>query len=507
MTLDAWVNPTSLNFQSGYAAIVAKSGSAARNYGLFLTSAGAVHLSYINASGVNVYITTSSGLVSAGSWTNVAGVIDASGMMQIFVNGQMVDSQATSGPMVTDTAPLTIGASDGGANLFTGLIDEVQVYNRALTTADVQSLFADTAITSAASASSPLPGLTHSYSGQGNATDSVSGNNGATQGNVSYASGKVGEAFSFSGSGYVSVPSAASLGFTAAVTLDAWVNPATLNFPGGYGAIVAKSGSGARNYGLFVTSAGAVHLSYVNATGVNTYITTNPGLVSAGTWTNVAGVIDTVDNVMQVYVNGTLVASQATNGPMVTDTAPLTIGASDGGGNLFQGLIDEVQIYNIALPPTGIGALLGGPGIGPNTDQRGSARVAGAQVDIGATEYQSDLSISGSATVGAANNMINYQFTLTNNGPDPIAGATLTDVLPSTVTFRSLTAPAGWTLSQPAVGASGTIMATDTASLAAGASATFTVVVQANSSTRRKSSPTRPRQAPRPSTRIPAITA
>ena len=80
--------------------------------------------------------------------------------------------------------------------------------------------------------------------------------------------------------------------------------------------------------------------------------------------------------------------------------------------------------------------------------------------------------------------MINYQFTLTNNGPDPIAGATLTDVLPSTVTFRSLTAPAGWTLSQPAVGASGTIMANDTASIAAGASATFTVIVQANSSTR-----------------------
>ena len=95
--------------------------------------------------------------MSAGSWTNVAGVIDATGMMQVFVNGQMVDSRATSGPMVTDTAPLTIGTSDGGANLFTGLIDEVQVYHRALTTADVQSLYADTAITSAASASSPLP--------------------------------------------------------------------------------------------------------------------------------------------------------------------------------------------------------------------------------------------------------------------------------------------------------------------------------------------------------------
>ena len=87
----------------------------------------------------------------------------------------------------------------------------------------------------------------------------------------------------------------------------------------------------ARNYGLWVTSDGRVQLSYVNSSGVNVYINTAPGLVSPGMWTNVAGVIDTVQGVMQVYVSGQLVASQATSGPMVADTAPLTIGASDGG--------------------------------------------------------------------------------------------------------------------------------------------------------------------------------
>ena len=89
-----------------------------------------------------------------------------------------------------------------------------------------------------------------------------------------------------------------------------------------------------------------------------------------------AGVIDTTSSVMEVVVNGRMVSSQATNGPLLTNTTPLTIGASDVGNNFFIGLIDEVQIYNVALPSTAIASLLGGPSIGPATDQRGAARVA-----------------------------------------------------------------------------------------------------------------------------------
>jgi uncharacterized repeat protein (TIGR01451 family) len=120
----------------------------------------------------------------------------------------------------------------------------------------------------------------------------------------------------------------------------------------------------------------------------------------------------------------------------------------------------------------------------PSTDQRGLARKVGNAVDIGAVEYQYDLALSGSApaTVGA-NNLITYTLTLANNGPDPVAAATLVDMLPSTVTSQSLTGPTGWTLSTPTVGQTSTVTATDTANLAAGASATFTLVVKATVTT------------------------
>src|SRR5262249_39281334 len=51
----------------------------------------------------------------------------------------------------------------------------------------------------------------------------------------------------------------------------------------------------------------------------------------------------------RLYVNGTLVASQARTGAIATSTNPLTIGGDSIYGQNFAGLIDEVRVYNVAL--------------------------------------------------------------------------------------------------------------------------------------------------------------
>src|SRR5262249_44795674 len=85
-----------------------------------------------------------------GVWTHVAGVIDTSaGFMKIYCNGELLASSTTAGPMVANTVPLTIGKS-GTSNTFRGLIDEPAVYNRALSQAEIQSIF------NAGSAGKPL---------------------------------------------------------------------------------------------------------------------------------------------------------------------------------------------------------------------------------------------------------------------------------------------------------------------------------------------------------------
>jgi uncharacterized repeat protein (TIGR01451 family) len=89
-----------------------------------------------------------------------------------------------------------------------------------------------------------------------------------------------------------------------------------------------------------------------------------------------------------------------------------------------------------------------------------------------------DLSIvkSTGTTAIAPGGSISYTITLTNNGPHNATNASMTDSLPASLLFQSISAPAGFSCATPAIGATGLITCT-AASLANGASATFTLVV------------------------------
>jgi uncharacterized repeat protein (TIGR01451 family) len=95
-----------------------------------------------------------------------------------------------------------------------------------------------------------------------------------------------------------------------------------------------------------------------------------------------------------------------------------------------------------------------------------------------------DLSVtkSGSATATAGSN-ISYTITVANNGASPAQSAQLTDTLPANTTFVSEQQNSGPAASctTPGVGSGGTVTCT-WASLAPGASATFTLVVKVASS-------------------------
>ena len=77
-----------------------------------------------------------------------------------------------------------------------------------------------------------------------------------------------------------------------------------------------------------------------------------------------------------------------------------------------------------------------------------------------------------------AGSNITYTQTLTNAGPNTADQVTFSTAIPASATFQSISVPAGWTCITPAVGGTGTITCT-TASLANGATANFSVVVQA----------------------------
>ena len=101
-------------------------------------------------------------------------------------------------------------------------------------------------------------------------------------------------------------------------------------------------------------------------------------------------------------------------------------------------------------------------------------------------QTQADLSLTKTATAGPvlAGNTLAYTISVLNTGPSDAQTVALTDIVPANTTFISdaqISGPA-FTLTSPAVGGTGTITGT-IATLASGASASFTVVVLVSPST------------------------
>jgi hypothetical protein len=87
------------------------------------------------------YDTTNGSPLAVGVWYHLAGTYDGSTMI-LYVNGQPTESLAVSLPIGNNNLPVFIG-SRGGVDGFTGLIDDVRIYNRALTVDEVAGLYAE----------------------------------------------------------------------------------------------------------------------------------------------------------------------------------------------------------------------------------------------------------------------------------------------------------------------------------------------------------------------------
>ncbi len=194
-------------------------------------------------------------------------------------------------------------------------------------------------------------------------------------------------------------------------------------------------------------------------------------------------------------VSGTV---QSSDHDLIGDGAGFRATTSNGdqvgtASNPINPLLGSLQ--NNGGPTQSMALLAGSPAIdaGDNSavpdaiDQRGYARIVGNAVDIGAYEYAAtaattDLSVRGKAPSTAAfGGQITYTLTVTNDNSSAQSNITLADVLPANTALVSWTVPSGWSSSAPAAGSSGTVSAWIT-SLTTNTSATFSLVVQLNSS-------------------------
>lgn len=302
------------------------------------------------------------------SWYNW--VVTRSGStIKMYVNGVLVSAAATATqPVIVSGTKLSIGAvvgpngvanyTDPNVGHFKGKIDDIKIYNTALTDKQVSDNYLSES-------------LVASYPFTGNANDvSGNGNNGIVNGATLTTDrfGNANSAYSFNGtSNWIQVPNSNSLQLgNSAYTLSAWVKPngyysgtCQANF------VLSKgdNGSGEGHYnlqygdfldgscGAYTPAVENFATSFRKGSSDNSAFTNPATIPVLGRWYQVVGTYDGTS--LRLYVNGKLISAQPVTGTLgALNVSDLFIGRHDAGSpNQYwvNGVIDDVKIYSNAL--------------------------------------------------------------------------------------------------------------------------------------------------------------
>ncbi len=146
LTITAWVK---LHNLSTYFFIVCKqpSGTARDNYPgnyEFRTEAntGALQFGHQQTQGEQYTFYTSGTRIIAEQWYHVAVAFTKAGQVEFYVDGAAAGSSAQSTNFgVLNNEPVRIGGRKDGYSFFNGLLDDIRVYDRALSAAQIQKLY------------------------------------------------------------------------------------------------------------------------------------------------------------------------------------------------------------------------------------------------------------------------------------------------------------------------------------------------------------------------------
>ena len=129
MTLEAWVDPTAVN--SAWRDVIYKGDD---NYYLEATSTQGG----VPAGGGTIGTTYGTSALAPNTWTHLAVTYDKAAV-RLYVNGTQVSTVAATANLATAASPLAIGGDPLYGQYFKGLIDEVRIYNVALSGSQIQT--------------------------------------------------------------------------------------------------------------------------------------------------------------------------------------------------------------------------------------------------------------------------------------------------------------------------------------------------------------------------------
>ena len=342
LTVSAWLYPTGGGASAGGGIVVNKEGE----YELARYQDGTIRWAIADSTNSWNWVNTGY-VVPQGQWTHLALTCDGSSV-KTYANGQLVHTAARTGGFGDAEAGMNdfrIGGRQLGSQNFQGRLDEVRVYNRALSAAEVSTLVGPP--------TSGMVGYWKFDEGAGTAVADASGNGnaGTLQAGTAWGVGQSGGAVTLDGADdYVGCGSSSSLAVSGGLTVSAWVYPT--------GNVVAMIVNKEGEYELLRYPDGTIRWAVANQSPG--WASVNTGVVAPlNVWTHVAFTYDGASG--KTYANGQLAHTAAASG-VIGDVSPgmneFRIGGrQESTGSTWAGLLDEVRVYNRGLAAGEVGAL------------------------------------------------------------------------------------------------------------------------------------------------------
>jgi Concanavalin A-like lectin/glucanases superfamily/Calcineurin-like phosphoesterase len=394
-TVATWFKTTA-NFPSAGGIMVNKGGIGSesagvnQNYGLWFTPSETLQGGFETTGGTNRYV-TSTNTYNDGQWHHGVVTFDNSNnIVRIFVDGVQVRTlSTTSNPDNTGSQPLRIGgnAQSLTEGFFSGQLDEVGIWNRALTNSEIinlmnTGLFSSSGLVysnSFGTSSSEVCDDNRDNDGDGlvdiadpdcqtpEVCDDNRDNDGDGLVDIADPDCQTTTGYHYSPSltvnslnDVVSIPSAQNLKlskFSVANWFKTTSNFGDESFMVNKGGIGKDSSGNNMNYGIWMTSSEKVQGGFETSSGSDRFITSTNSY-NDGQWHH--GVVTFDGSILRLYIDGVqIITSSTSSTPETVGNHPLKIGAnSRTADDIFTGSLDEVGVWSRALTTTEITNLM-----------------------------------------------------------------------------------------------------------------------------------------------------
>lgn len=140
ITFTYWMNATS--FPNAYNSPVDRNGATANDFfAPLIKSSGKLAIYAGLGTGSVNYDGTGANTLSTGTWYFIAATYDSTNGLSGYVNASLDKNVAAAGTLATTAQSTWIGGSAIGGRYFNGIVDEVGIWSRALTSTEISQLY------------------------------------------------------------------------------------------------------------------------------------------------------------------------------------------------------------------------------------------------------------------------------------------------------------------------------------------------------------------------------